>query len=144
MRSWFRSDRGLPELLSHLSRQAAVLQRRGNRGLGPQLRVCADHRTLTVSRGRADPDQTRGWRRTAVHTCRGEREPSARAAEALIESSVPLCSAVGVCRPKPAIETAAPAGYGAFGAGRSTAFTAGPLRSSGSESASTATSPGDS
>ncbi len=60
----------------------------------------------------------------------------------VIQASGPLLVAVGVCLPKPATPTAAPAGNAPFAGGRATALTAGPVRSSGETSASTATSSG--
>ena len=61
---------------------------------------------------------------------------------ALIHSSGPLVWTVGEERPKPAIATEIPAGNEPPGVGSATAWTAGPLRSSGFASAITATSSG--
>ena len=62
---------------------------------------------------------------------------------AVIQESGPLVWTVGDWRPKPASPTAAPTGNGLPAFGSATAFTAGPLRSSGVASAITVTSSGD-
>src|SRR5471032_2537860 len=60
----------------------------------------------------------------------------------IVTSGPVLVSSAPFWSPKPETETAAPTGYGAFGAGSATACTAGPLRSRGEASVRTAMSSG--
>ena len=73
---------------------------------------------------------------------RGELHSPWGSTVAVIQERGPLVWTVGDWRPKPASPTAAPAGNGLPAVGSATAFTAGPLRSSGVASAITATSSG--